>query len=88
MIILTIFSLFTDETKTEYKSTRQLLQDISEIYQELTDKDQAGLLEALAGKRQGQIVAAILNNMDTVVKLAIVPDNCSILPIYSSVSSS
>lgn len=61
-------SLFTDETKTEYKSTRQLLQDISEIYQELTDKDQAGLLEALAGKRQGQIVAAILNNMDTVTE--------------------
>lgn len=49
-------SLFTDETKTEYKSTYQLLEEISEIYDELTDKQQAQLLEALAGKRQGQIV--------------------------------
>ena len=59
-------SLFTDEAKTEYKSTKDLLLDIGEIYQDLTDKQQAGLLEALAGKRQGQIVAAILNNLDTV----------------------
>ena len=44
-------SLFTDEAKTEYKSTYQLLKEISEIYDQLTDKEQAGLLEALAGKR-------------------------------------
>lgn len=61
-------SLFTDESKTEYKSTTQLLRDISEIYDELTDKQQANLLEKLAGKRQGQIVAAILNNFDAVDK--------------------
>ena len=42
-------SLFTDETKTTFKSTTQLLRDISEIYDDLTDKQQAGLLEALAG---------------------------------------
>lgn len=59
-------SLFTDEAKTEFKSTRQLLQEISEIYDQLTDKNQAELLEALAGKRNGQAVAAILNNFDTV----------------------
>lgn len=44
------------------------MRDISEIYDELTDKQQANLLEKLAGKRQGQIVAAILNNFDTVEK--------------------
>lgn len=49
-------SLFTDETKTEYKSTYQLLDEISQIYDQLTDKQQAGLLEVLAGKRQGQRV--------------------------------
>ena len=43
-------SLFTDETKTTYKSTYQLLKEISGIYDELTDKQQAGLLEALAGE--------------------------------------
>jgi len=61
-------SLFTDETKTTYKSTYELLKDISEIYDDLTDKQQAGLLEALAGKRQGQIIASILNNFGAVEK--------------------
>ena len=61
-------SLFTDSTKTTYKSTYQLLKDISVIYDELSDKQQAGLLEALAGKRQGQVVAAILNNFGAVEK--------------------
>lgn len=55
-------SLFTDDAKTEYKSTYQLLKEISEIYDDLTDKDQAQLLEALAGKRQGQVVAATIKN--------------------------
>ena len=34
-------SLFTDESKTEYKSTFELLEDISKIYDQLTDKQQA-----------------------------------------------
>lgn len=34
-------SLFTDAAKTEYKSTYQILEEISEIYDELTDKQQA-----------------------------------------------
>ena len=61
-------SLFTDDTKSTYKSTYQLLKEISEIYNQLSDKDQAGLLEALAGKRQGQIVAATINNFEAVEK--------------------
>lgn len=61
-------SLFKDADKTEYKSTYELLRDISDIYDELTDKQQAQLLEKLAGKRQGQVVAAILNNFDAVEK--------------------
>lgn len=61
-------SLFKDKDKTEYKSTVELLRDISKIYDKLTDKQQAGLLETLAGKRQGQIVAAMLNNFEAVDK--------------------
>ncbi len=61
-------SLFTDETKTEYKSTYQLLEEISKIYDDLTDKQQAELLETLAGKRQGQIVAATIKNFDAAKK--------------------
>lgn len=34
-------SLFTDETKQTFKSTTQLLRDISEVYDDLTDKQQA-----------------------------------------------
>lgn len=59
-------SLFKDDAKTEFKSTTELLRDISDVYDELTDKQQAGLLEKLAGKRQGQTVAAILNNFSAV----------------------
>jgi len=61
-------SLFTDDAKTEYKSTYQLLKEISEIYSQLTDKEQARLLEALAGKRQGQILAATINNFSAAEK--------------------
>lgn len=61
-------SLFTDETKNTYKSTYQILKEISEIYDELSDKQQANLLELLGGKRNGQAVAAILNNFETVEK--------------------
>lgn len=61
-------SLFSDKTKTEYKSTRQLLQDISEIYNQLTNENKTALLETLAGKGNGQAVAAVLNNFDTVTQ--------------------
>lgn len=59
-------SLFRDDAKTEFKSTAEILRDISKVYDELTDKQQANLLEKLAGKRQGQMIAAILNNFDAV----------------------
>jgi TP901 family phage tail tape measure protein len=59
-------SLFTDESKTTYKSTYQLLKDISEIYHDLTDKQQAELLEKLAGKRGGQVLAGILDDFSEV----------------------
>lgn len=59
-------SLFTDANKTEYKSTYQLLKDISEVYDDLTDKQQAQLLEKLAGKRGGQVLAGIISNFSEV----------------------
>lgn len=61
-------SLFTDDTKTQFKSTYQLLEEISQIYDQLADKDQAKLLEVLAGKRQGQIVAATIKNFEAAKK--------------------
>lgn len=60
--------MFTDSAKTEYKSTFQLLKEISEIYEQLSDKSQAALLESLAGKRQGQIIAATIGNFEAAEK--------------------
>lgn len=57
-------SLFKADDPNTYKSTYEILREISEIWDELTDKQRAPLLEALFGKRQGQIGAAILSNFD------------------------
>lgn len=61
-------SLFTDDTKETFKSTYEIISDIRDIWGELTDKNQAELLEALAGKRQGQIVSAMISNFDAAEK--------------------
>ena len=42
--------------------------DISEIYDQLNDKQQAQLLETLGGKRGGQVISSILSNFDAVEK--------------------
>lgn len=55
-------SLFTDETRQTYKSTYQIIKDISEIYDDLTDKQQAKLLEVIGGKRGGNVIAAMITN--------------------------
>lgn len=68
-------SLFKDEAKTEYKSTLEILRDIREVYDDLDDKTQAQLLEKIAGKRQGQIVAATLSNWDTVEEALVAMEN-------------
>ena len=58
-------SLFTDETKETYKSTYKILEEISTIWNDLTDKNQAQLLEVLAGKRNGQALAALISNFES-----------------------
>lgn len=55
-------SIFTDENRDTYKSTFQILREISGIWDELTDKQQANLLETLFGKNRAQAGAAILKN--------------------------
>ena len=61
-------SLFTDDSKETFKSTYELLKEISGIWSQLNDKTQAKLLEALAGKRQGQAVSAIISNFGAAEK--------------------
>lgn len=61
-------SLFTDETRQTYKSTYQILKEVSEIWDELTDKNQAQLLEKMFGKTRAQAGAAILSNFSQAEK--------------------
>ena len=57
-------SLFEPGDPETYRSTYDILADIAEIWDELTDKNQAQLLEALFGKHRAQVGAAILSNFD------------------------
>lgn len=57
-------SLFEVGDPDTYRSTYDILADIADIWDELTDKNRAKLLEALFGKRQAQIGSAILSNFD------------------------
>lgn len=62
-------SLFEADDPDTYRSTYDILKDIADIWEELTDKNQAQLLEVLFGKRQGQIGAAILSNFEQAEKV-------------------
>ena len=55
-------SLFEVGDSEQYCSTYDILKDIADIWNELTDKNQAQLLEALFGKQRAQVGAAILKN--------------------------
>ncbi len=50
-----------DKTNNSYKSTYQILLEISKVWNEIGDVQQAELLESLAGKVRGSAVAAILS---------------------------
>ena len=52
-----------------FKSTYDIILGISEIWKEMNDIDQAALLELLAGKRQGNALAAAINNMDDAINV-------------------
>ena len=45
-----------------FRSTFDILKDISQVWSEMNDVSKAGLLEDVAGKRQSAAVAAIFNN--------------------------
>ena len=53
-------NILTDDGS--YKTTYEILVEISKVFDEIDDKSQAALLELLAGKQRGSVVAAILQN--------------------------
>ena len=45
-----------------YKSTYQILKELSEVWDEISDINQANILQSIAGKRGANAAASILNN--------------------------
>jgi len=51
------------QDESTFKSTYQIMLEISKVWEQLTDTDRATLLEALFGKHQGAVGASLLHNM-------------------------
>lgn len=52
------------QDKNTFKSTYQILKELSEVWTDLTDIQQASVTELIAGKRQGNIISALMKNFD------------------------
>ena len=50
--------------ENEFKSTYQIMEELANKWQDLTDIQQASVTELIAGKRQGNIVSSLMNNFD------------------------
>ena len=46
----------------EYKSTYEILSQIADVWEDISNMDQAALLELISGKRNSSVIAAILQN--------------------------
>ena len=49
-----------------FKSTTQILREMSEAYEHMTDIERAAALELLGGKRQANVLSALIDNFDIV----------------------
>lgn len=56
------------EDENTFKSTYDIMVEISKVWKDITDKDRATLLEAMFGKHQGAVGASLLNNMAEGIK--------------------
>lgn len=50
--------------ENNFKSTYDILDELSQKWSDLTDIQQASITELIAGKRQGNIVSALMTNFD------------------------
>ena len=62
------FSLQKRVTKRTYKSTYQILKELSEVWDNLTDINRANILEKIGGKRNANVTAAIIENFSQAEK--------------------
>lgn len=63
---LTGFDIMADEAGTQFKDIYDIIVGIGHEWKNLTDVEQAGLLETLAGKMQGNALSAALNNVSMI----------------------
>lgn len=59
-------SLFTDETQRHYKSLVQYLGELSNSWDEISEKNKNALLQKLFAKTQAQVGSSIISNFDQV----------------------
>jgi len=50
--------------KDTFKSTYQIMDELSQKWQDLTDIQQASITELLAGKHQGNVMSSLMENFD------------------------
>lgn len=62
--ILALANVDIMKSATEFKSTYEMLQDLSNVWDKLEETSRARVLELVAGKRMASTVAAIINNFD------------------------
>lgn len=58
--------IMSDEAGTKFKSTTQIMREIAEVYDSLSDVDQAALLKTISGKRMANTTSALIQNWSTV----------------------
>ena len=49
-----------------FKSTTEILREMSEAWEDMTDIERAAALELMGGKRQANILSSVIKNFDTV----------------------
>lgn len=63
--ILALSGVDIMENANEFKSTYQIMDELAEKWEDLSDIQQATITELIAGKRQGNIVSSLMTNFDT-----------------------
>ena len=67
--ILALTNVDIMKSATEFKSTYEMLHDLSKVWDKLEETSRARVLELVAGKRMASTVAAIINNFDIAEKV-------------------
>ena len=55
--------------KNTFKSTTQILREMADAWEDMTDIERSSALELMGGKRQANILASVIKNFDTVEKV-------------------